>query len=581
MGGGMGGMGGGMGGMGGGMGGMGGGMGMGGGGFFNVRPDLKLPFRAFAVKDDELRLKGGKSTKPVIEKAAPAPAPAQEAAAPAPAAEPVAKIDLVVQDGQDAGKVWNDYFAANTPDPAAVRAVVRDRMHERKFAEVTAIVQGALRNQQTQPWMYEALAIALQAEKRPADEIERTLLSAADFAQGPDELMRLAEYLQKAGYDARALDLYEQVARVVPLNPEPSVRGLRLAQRLSDTGGIRWATLGILSQAWTADQSEIWDQARRAAMSLLTRLESEEDKSAHAAYKKQLDEALSRDVVVIVSWTGDADIDLIVEEPTKTACSFRAPRTAGGGVLLGDTLRSAVKDKDAKMQEVYVCPRGFAGEYKVVLHRVWGKLAGGKATVEVFKNFGTPEAKYESSQVELAEKPALILFNVEKGRREEPIEDVQLAGAVQGQLEMGRHILAQQMALVNDPNLARNVFANRVLQGVGNGSNGTGNGSGNGNGNGNGTGVPIPFFARGAVGYQPVITVIPQGANMSATAVISADRRYVRISAAPIFTQITQVQTFNFATGQSGNSQVPQGGGLGGFGGGGAASGGTGGGAGF
>lgn len=34
---------------------------------------------------------------------------------------------------------------------------------------------------------------------------------------------------------------------------------------------------------------------------------------------------------------------------------------------------------------------------------------------------------------------------------------------------------------------------------------------------------------------------------MSATAVISADRRYVRISAAPFFSTVGDVQTFNFA----------------------------------
>src|SRR5690606_37384613 len=109
-----------------------------------------------------------------------------------PAATPVEKIELTVGEGQDAGQVWNDYFAANTPDPAAVRQAVRDRMRSHQFSEVVAIIQGALRNQQTQPWMYEALAIALQADNRPAEEVERTLLSAADFAQSPDELMRLA-----------------------------------------------------------------------------------------------------------------------------------------------------------------------------------------------------------------------------------------------------------------------------------------------------------------------------------------------------------------------------------------------------
>ena len=53
----------------------------------------------------------------------------------------------------------------------------------------------------------------------------------------------------------------------------------------------------------------------------------------------------------------------------------------------------------------------------------------------------------------------------------------------------------------------------------------------------------------GAVGYQPVITTLPEGAMMSATAVISADRRYVRITPTPLFSGVSQVNTFNMATG--------------------------------
>lgn len=578
-GGGFGGGGGGFGGGGGGFGGGGGGQGGfgGGGGFFNVRPEMNLPFRPFAVKD-ELRLKGGKSSsaKPAVEpaKAAEATPPAVEApvAPVVEAQEPAVAIELPIGEGQDAAAIWNDYLAKNTPDPSAIRQTIRERMRAHQFGEVIAIVQGALRNQQTQPWMYEVLALAMQAEERPAAEIERALLSAADFAQGPGELTRLAEYLHKAGFDNRALGLYKQVSQLEPLNTEPFMRGLQIAQRLNDVDGLQWTTLGILSQAWTAEQTEIWESARRSANALLTQFETEGRHQEMSAFQEQLNDALIRDTVVIVSWTGDADVDLVVEEPTHTLCSFRTPRTAGGGVMLGDSLRGAAKEEEAKMQEVYVCPRGFAGQYKVALQRVFGKLAGGKATVEIYKNYGSLEAKYESRQIELADEPVMVLFDLEKGRRKEALENVQLAGAVAGQMEVGRHILAQQLAMINDQNLARNLIANRILTGSG------GAGGGNDGDGGNGNGFGLPFIARGAVGYQPVIITLPQGASMSATAVISADRRYVRISAAPLFSQITQVQTFNFASGQSGMSPVPGGGGTGGFGGGtGGGTGGTGG----
>ena len=60
--------------------------------------------------------------------------------------------------------------------------------------------------------------------------------------------------------------------------------------------------------------------------------------------------------------------------------------------------------------------------------------------------------------------------------------------------------------------------------------------------------------ARGrGVGYYPVITTLPEGTNMWASAVVSPDRRYVRVSVQPFFSQIDRVDTFNFKTGRTRN----------------------------
>ena len=45
---------------------------------------------------------------------------------------------------------------------------------------------------------------------------------------------------------------------------------------------------------------------------------------------------LNSDCVIVVTWTGDADIDLTIEEPTGTVVSQRRPRSVSGGVHLGD-----------------------------------------------------------------------------------------------------------------------------------------------------------------------------------------------------------------------------------------------------
>ncbi len=71
-----------------------------------------------------------------------------------------------------------------------------------------------------------------------------------------------------------------------------------------------------------------------------------------------------------------------------------------------------------------------------------------------------------------------------------------------------------------------------------------------------------------SVGFTPTITVLNEGVQMQVQAVISADRRYVRLTVIPQFSNITDVFTFSFQ----------QGGGGGGAGGGGAGGGGIGGG---
>lgn len=77
----------------------------------------------------------------------------------------------------------------------------------------------------------------------------------------------------------------------------------------------------------------------------------------------------------------------------------------------------------------------------------------------------------------------------------------------------------------------------------------------------------IPTVGIAAVGYTPVITPVNEGITLTATAVVSADRRFVRLTLIPIFRSITDVFTFQ-ASGSGSGGQQGQGQGQGGFGGG-------------
>lgn len=58
------------------------------------------------------------------------------------------------------------------------------------------------------------------------------------------------------------------------------------------------------------------------------------------------------------------------------------------------------------------------------------------------------------------------------------------------------------------------------------------------------------------VGYMPMITWLPQGTHFGANAVISGDRRYVRVSGMPFFSSVGPVYNYNLNTGET--RWVPQ-----------------------
>jgi hypothetical protein len=474
------------------------------------------------------------------------------------------KVELSIAPDADVNAAWDAYF--KTLDEragidkladdsqrlsrlrevdAGIRDAVRRLMKDHKFEHVVALIQAALRNGHAQPWMYEGMGLALQAMNRPKAEVERALMSAVDFATSTDEVMYAAMYMSRIGLDRRAYKLFRQVAAMEPTRHEPYLHGILIAQRLEDLDAIQWACTGVLSQAWEKDKIEIVQAARHLAISTPERLRKENREEEAKQFEAALNDALSRDLIVRVSWTGDADVDLSVEEPTGTVCSLRSPRTLSGGVLLADDRTSGEKEHAGYIED-YVVPRAFAGDYKILIRRVWGKVTAGKVTVDIVSQYGTMEQKHLRQQIPLGEKDALVNFNLKEGRRKEPLEQAQVAVAAANHRQVGKGILAQQLSASTDPDAFRDLAVARNLQRRG-----------------------LPFFRNGAVGYQPVIQTLPEGTNMSVTAVVSADRRYVRITPTPLFSTIPQVDTFNFASGQGnqqqgGGNQNPFGGGAGG-----------------
>jgi hypothetical protein len=504
------------------------------------------------VPDD---LKLGPKNKPAT--ATPAPATARPAtpatakpgsAAAARPKNPARKpqpIDLKIGKGEDAKAAWNDYFAKHEEVPSEdVRETARQLMTAKRFDQIAALIEGALNHGQAQPWMYEALGLALQLGNRPAAEVERALMSAADFAETLEDFMYVGQYMARNGLDQRAIKVFRQAGVIDPTRPEPFVHGLQLAQRLNDLEGIQWASLGILAQAWPRDKAEMVKKATLAAKAAYAQLVEDNRTKEATEFKTRLDEALIRDCRVVVKWGGDADVDVFIEEPSGTICSFRNPRTTSGGVMLGDVQDAATSAGDVPAgqglcSETYVCPQAFSGTYKILLRRVWGKVTAGKVTVDVYTHYGTKQIKHYERQIPLGEQDTIATFELADGRRRESLAEQQVANAAVGQVAINQAILNQQL------NASTSTSANASLLTSRGGLFGA-----------------FPLIQQ-AVGYQPVIITLPAGANFTATGVVSADRRYVRVTVLPLFSQIGMVTTFNITTGAVGSSPTPPPGGGG------------------
>ncbi len=176
-----------------------------------------------------------------------------------------------------------------------------------------------------------------------------------------------------------------------------------------------------------------------------------------------LDAALVRDCLVKVTWTGDADVDLLVEEPSGTVCSLRDPRTTGGGVMLGDAASRDGQSSADGVSETYVCPEAFDGTYRVLLRRVWGKVTAGKVTVDVYHHYGSEDAMHLRHQIPLGETDQLVVFDLANGRRQDALDDQLLANAAAEQMHVNQAILAQQLGgLANSGGGAANLNASRL-----------------------------------------------------------------------------------------------------------------------
>ena len=409
-------------------------------------------------------------------------------------------------------KRWRDLFAADAMSPESVRQLVSELIASRQHEEVIALLEQAIIHAKIQPWMYEVLALSMEATGRPKSQIERVMLSSQDFiSNDASSMMLLAAYLTRFERTERALELYRQAAHLEPQRPEPFLQALALARRTRNAEAVVWSAPEVLAYAWGSDRAPLRREAEQAAADAVQQLMKAGKLSKALELQEGMRSARELDLVVRLDWNGQGDLDLLVGEPTGSVCSMDKPYTSGGGIFIHD----GFGPNQARCYDEYVCPRAISGEYVLRVRHVWGDIVGKRARLTITRGKDTSHEQTETHTVLLGRTDQTVRISVTRGRRIDADAQVPLPT----QKQTGR----------------RGTAGAAILSQIGN------------NGGGQiGGGQGLGGRGGGNVGYQPVVAFINEGVTLSALATVSGDRRYVRITAAPVFSNITDVFTFSF-----------------------------------
>lgn len=402
------------------------------------------------------------------------------------------------------------------------------KLHDAKnYAEAAALIEAALAVGQSQPWMYDVLAMLMTADGRPEDEIERVLLSRVDFtAADIDSMLYTAAFLVRLNGKSAALKLYRQGSLLNPARPEPYLLALKLAKELKDYEAIRWAAAGILETTWTKDRERRQQEAEDIASDAIRQLDKAGKPAEANALKAAITEAKRRDLMVRLEWDGDADLDLEIVEPFGTSCSVKEPLSAGGGVLTHDGYGPKAKN----CYEEYICVKGGSGAYHAKVSVIGGNVVGKRCLLVVKRHVGSRDEETEKISITLDKASAETAFILSNGRRKE--KGPQPMRETANRRPTREQLLAKLMT-DTIPNSVRLNAGFAQFGGAGNGGNTILQ-----------TGGVRPV---GAVGYQPVIGVVNDGISMTVSAITSADRRYVKLAIAPAFNSLVEMATFSFS----------------------------------
>jgi tetratricopeptide (TPR) repeat protein len=449
----------------------------------------------------------------------------------------------------DPRKVWQDALAQGVEDPGIIIACADFLFEHKKFDHAAEFLKANLRQGiVVRPWVYEALAVALEASKTGTpEEIRRARLSALSLdPQDAKGYLKAARAMADARAWDRALAFCKEAARLEPNSPHPYADALAYAEGGKDADGMAWAAGGLLSQEWPVDSPRLHLTAQAKLDALALDLEEGQHKADANRLRAAVGKARQRDLVVHLTWeagpSGAADLELSVKEPCGSACSSELRQSPGGGAWTGNLVPvskskggptpATVDESMKKPFASYAAAQAFPGEYQITVRRIWGEPLGGRARLEIILNQGTAEEVRRIETVRLGNQ-ATLKVTLKHGRRTQvapvaPDATVKRTDA-QDDVVQERRIL-ERLRDIADPYFA-GVTPSRITGGAGLSRYGI-----EARQPASGSGQPKEGPSSEQTAFQGAVAPLNGwAANLTTTAVVSADRRYVRLNMSPVF----------------------------------------------
>jgi hypothetical protein len=435
----------------------------------------------------------------------------------------------------DPRSIWQNALAKGVNNPGLIIATADFLVQRGKFEHAVEFLKANLRQAiVVQPWVYQSLALALRMAGGGAEDIERAEVSSADL-----EPKNANGYLQAAPALARdekyglALAFCRQAALVEPGLAKPYAEALNYAELARDAKSMQWAAGNLLGRDWPTENRKMHDLALQKIDALAKLLDGQNRKDEADRLRDSLAAKRVRDLVVQINWQGDADLDLHVLEPTGSECAPLHRQTINGGVLIGDSLSDMTN-------ETYLAAQAFSGEYEIEIEKIWGHPLGNKAQLKIIRHQGTPQEYEQLLTVPLKSRFSdRVRVKLDDGRRTEtayvPPPPSRQTEDSEPTAALNQSKILAKLRNLADPDVvgvSRGLSAGFVSNGQ--------------------TVLPSQLKSGKADTSVPkddrtlyqtrVRPFVKNALDVTASAVLSADRRYVRLSMTPIFNTVTGVQ---------------------------------------